>query len=262
MRILISTALVGTLLAACSISGGSSGEPVPTTVSRNTPAVSWGCTDDFCGISYTEGVLELADLPKDADLAYGAFEGAGSSSGEMLFAVERLALGPGYSSTVSVALIRDEFGGTGVLYGRDFLSELPAGDTGYSGDYVGLVTNAANDNVIYVINGDASLSFDFGISSVLGAVGNRTVLGPSGDAAIGVTAGDVLMIGTVNSQGLFSGVTEGGDISAMSVTDAQDGTFDGLIAGPDGFWVVGGLDFVHSRTGDDYLETGAFYLED
>jgi hypothetical protein len=218
--------------------------------------------DDFCGISYDDVNLVIHDLPKDPDLAYGAFEGAGSSSGEMLFATDRLALGPGYGSTVSVALIRDDMGGTGVLYGRGGLSELPAGDTSYSGDYVGLVTNAANDNVIYIINGDASFTFEFGISSVLGGVGNRTVLGPSGDAAIGVTSGDVLMIGTVNAQGLFSGVTEGGDITAFSVTDAQDGTFDGLIAGPDGFWVVGGLDFVHSRTGDDYLETGAFYLED
>ncbi|WP_333712373.1 hypothetical protein [Yoonia sp.] len=254
MRILISTALVGTLLAACSISGGSSGEPVPTTVSRNTPAVGWGCVGDFCGISYELGGANLANLPKNGNLDYGQFGGAGSSSGEMLFASETL------DSTV--ALIRDDMEGTGVIYSRLDRTVLPLGEVYYSGDYVGLVTNTGNGNVVFIINGAAALDVDFAGGDVYGGISGRTVLGPTGDAAIGVTSDDVVFWGPINSQGLFSGVTSGGDINALSVTDAQAGTFDGLIAGLTGDEVVGGLDFVHSRTGDDYLETGAFFLQD
>jgi hypothetical protein len=254
MRILISIGLAATLLAACGGSGGSSDEPVLTTVSRNTPAVGWGCVGDLCGIAYEPGGAVVADLPKNSDLDYGLFGGAGSSSGEILIVSE--------TPDSSVALIRDDMDGTGVLYSRLDQTVLPEGQVYYQGDYVGLVTNSSNGNVVYITNGAAALDVDFAGGDVYGAISSRTVLGPTGDTAIGVTSDDVFIWGPVNGQGLFSGVTSGGDINALSVTDAQAGTFDGLIAGLTGDEVVGGLDFVHSRTGDDYLETGAFFLQD
>ena len=267
---MIQRILVATVAMGCAACGGSG---------SNIPLVEVPVASDNVGITIEDAVYSerldtyfvvlsgfiatrLGDsiiLPRNPVFDFASFEVAEDGTGNALFIAET------ESARVNLTLLNDA--STGVGYSRLVASGIPeSGSAQFDGDYVALVQDSSDDDILLVVNADAMLEIDFGSGAVSGVVSNRVARSIEDNAVLdGVGRDDlVLTAGDLDPDGSFFGDVEGGnlDLSALSggeVTTTSTGSFSGLVAGPKGEEVVGAASIFHDAgAAGNFFEEGAF----
>ena len=137
------------------------------------------------------------------------------------------------------------------------------GSAVYTGDYAGFLRQDGipTNNVTNRIRGNMNLTADFGANSVSGAITNRTLHTiitntlDAGNATTDVTLGAA----PIDAAGAFTGATTGGILVNAATWTPPVGTYSGLISGPTGNAVVGGVSIAHFSPGlGAFTEIGGF----
>jgi hypothetical protein len=252
LRLKSSSALLGCLvLAAC---GGSTSVPFRTISERTVSNASLGFTVDRLSVAdqisfdpnpETETALTFV---RDTDRDLNGFEGYATADGSSIY----MRSGSGNSSVaviVSDQTVAEGYAGT--VIARNAPTDLPlSGTASYTGDYAALVTNEATGEHVTTITGDVALTAEFENFSVSGIIDDRQF-------ASGETLADLTLItsGVPFVDGVSTGFTSGGNASG---TEAVDGFFSALIAGPSAGEVVGSVRLNHETDDADLIEHGAF----
>jgi len=148
------------------------------------------------------------------------------------------------------------YGGTvdAAVYGRTAETALPGtGTASYSGEYASMLVNDADGDPFRLIYGQADLAADFGDGTISGVISNRADFSNPD-----ISFADVTLSEAALSNGRFSGGVSGGSGNGIIVTTASDGTYQGMIVGPNGEEVVGGVIIPHLYGPDEVTEYGAF----
>jgi len=148
-------------------------------------------------------------------------------------------------------------GGTidAAVYGRTAETALPGtGTASYSGEYASMLVRDSDGTPIRLIYGQADLAADFGDGTISGVISNRAEF-----ADPTATYDDVTLAEAELSGGTFSGEVSGGAGNSYLVTTVSPGTYKGMIAGPDGGEVVGGVIIPHVAEAANVTEYGAFF---
>ncbi|WP_159086942.1 hypothetical protein [Loktanella sp. Alg231-35] len=253
-------------LAACS----STDDSIETvTVSSETVAVGDVPVDvrfdaGTDSVIYSIGGSTIATLSRDATLDRGSFDGFQDDPSDD-YAFRSVSASGDSAITVGAA-----DGSPTILsatYERINDTAIPvSGATTFTGDYLGLITETGQTELLSVVTGDMSLTANFGTSMVSGSISNRVVGiiatgAPNGDAAT-----DLALEATgLDALGGFSGDASGSAITAGSgsLYTITSGRYTGLISGATADETVGGvvIDYTRSMgsTGPTGLvETGGF----
>ncbi|MEJ6401847.1 hypothetical protein [Yoonia sp. 2307UL14-13] len=159
------------------------------------------------------------------------------------------------SSTLEEFVSDDEFEPFFVQLTRDGETTVPtSGNVEYTGAYLGSrFVESTSDDVVFFqsarIFGDVSLTADFDdTSTISGVITNRT--GGGENAWQDMT----LDLAAIENGGFAGTISGGGRIGEST----SDGAYAGLLTGPDGGEVIGGLSILH-EAGD--TEAGIFVAE-
>jgi len=193
----------------------------------------------------TSSVVIRREPVYDGDEFRGYYQG----TGEYVFYAPT-ASGEAYSALA----IRS--GGTigAAVYGRTAQTAVPGtGTASYSGDYVSMLVRE-DGNPARLIFGRSDLTADFGAGTISGVISNRSDFSDPGTSYADVTLSEAGISG-----GRFSGTVTGGAGNSSYITTVSDGSYKGMMAGPNGEEVVGGVIIPHVYGGTDNLtEYGAF----
>ncbi len=261
-------------LAAC---GGSS-TPVETTRTApataainpmtptvtNTVAVNYDtATSMFAFTANTVAATELAEEPGRNNGRLLSFADPGAD--EYAFA---------YQSGNSIAAVMATQGnigqpsGTGayggLTYRRTGAATVPlTGSATYTGDYAGYLRRdltGPNDDILYRVNGDVSLTAGFASNLVNGTITNREMRNRINNTIVAaVPVADVtLQNANLDNNLAFSGNATGGEVTVAGWT-ASPGIYSGVIAGPDGAnETVGAVAINHLNGAIAHTEIGIF----
>ncbi|MFT6450711.1 MAG: hypothetical protein ACJA06_000191 [Halocynthiibacter sp.] len=158
---------------------------------------------------------------------------------------------------------------TGLAIARTAPTTLPtSGSTTYLGRYAGIFQQDYDDPstldfIVGVLNGDVTINANFKDNTVLGTITNRE-LRSSVDNSLAplVFPVDLAMaISPLYSDGSFSGITSGGQLTNTSPT--VSGEYQGLISGAEAQEAIGGLRIVHQTDPgvSRNIEVGVFLAE-
>ncbi|MEP5153454.1 hypothetical protein [Planktotalea sp.] len=141
-------------------------------------------------------------------------------------------------------------------YARTGETDMPLkGDAQFIGDYAGFTSTRR-------INGNAQIDVDFENAKVSGRITNRVFRQRADNVADVVNPLSTILLEETDltDAGGFSGVTAGGQIvNGQILWNPATGTFEGLIAGPDGQEAVGTVTLTHrAPSGVTFEETGGF----
>lgn len=148
----------------------------------------------------------------------------------------------------------------GAEFGRSANSEIPTtGTATFTGNYVGLWVNDADGSASFVFDGDVDMTANFGASTVTGTISDRDVYAANTGALNAGSLNDLVLSGTINGTGGFSGTATGGEASGVGTTTTSNGIIAGLFGGTNGSQVAGGLTIDHDAGGGfTFTEVGAF----
>lgn len=263
MRRAIFSVLPLATLAAC---GGSGATPV-TFVEVLAASDTFGDSDvnvELTPSGETITVVKMGPLALGTDTApdIGTFKTAFDSSGDYTIAF----VSQSDSSVVGGAVYRDGATEThGVFYDRTAPTQLPTtGSATFEGDYVGMLISAASQGSVFALGfqGDAALDVDFGDGTVEGNITNRELITLStGTVVVDTSVEDMILAPTsLTAEGSFLGDVSGGaySVGVNTSTVSAASTYQGLVAGADADELVGGVSAIHTITGDQALEVGAF----
>lgn len=124
------------------------------------------------------------------------------------------------------------------------------GSATYSGSYGAIVVNGIRDMSPKTVSGKATLQVDFKDQNVSGAITDRIYDGvtPSQDVTLNTSS---------MSGGAFTGTTTGGDLNTSGLT-AANGSYTGLLVGPNGEEAIGAVTIIHSNGSSTFTEQGGF----
>ncbi|SFR31910.1 hypothetical protein SAMN04488005_0207 [Yoonia tamlensis] len=129
---------------------------------------------------------------------------------------------------------------------------IPAtGSAAYSGTYGAIVVDGSRDLSPETVSGTATLTVNFAYDSVTGMITNRVFDGTT-------AADDVTLNLTDLVDGAFVGSTSGGALNSGGLV-AADGTYTGLIVGPNGEAIVGAVTISHAGP-NTFTEQGGMVL--
>lgn len=262
MRPLISSALVCTLLGACSSGSGGGGSDTVTSPSDkilfgdDAPTV----TRDAANDTYTVTVDGAAPIVFEGAPAFdrGAFDHAQRQSGGGYTSTATLGGGqvalffPDSTMPTAASVIVEQAEGTTV----------PAvGAAIFRGDYAGGVF--IDEALLADTSGDAQINVDFESDTVSGRITNRTV--NSFDETLTNAEDIVLEEASISESGIIApdgGVAMAGVLVLEEdrFIQSKDGEYTGLISGVAGAHALGGIEIEYAREngGAIALEFGAF----
>ncbi len=162
--------------------------------------------------------------------------------------------------------------GAAVGYGGTSFENLTStslpqnGRVTYRGTYAGFLRNETvpNSDISSLITGDATLAANYTDNAIDGTISNRQSRSPATNRVVTERplSDLILEAGTIDGAGAFSGMTSGGEIDVENWAPAS-GTYSGVITGPNGQELVGGVTVVHrSPFSVPFSEIGGFIAED
>lgn len=248
-------------LAAC---GGSSGDPVvldPASFLVGTTPTSY---DPASAAIVLNGGM-IVD-PRDTTLATNGDATLYASAAP----VHRSAVAENddvYAAVISTDGLAAEIdAGT---YGRNGVTEMPAGSATFSGDYAAVTIRDNGVPAKYIsslLTGDAALTVAFDDGTLTGSVTNREVLTSSGGDFVGYGAEDIMIVdGMIAEDGTFTATTTGGAFTSpipIENWSANTGDAEGVFGGANGEAAAGVVRFGHVLEGSSILreELGAFVV--
>lgn len=137
-------------------------------------------------------------------------------------------------------------------------SSVPTtGSVTYTGSYAAIVVTGVRDMSPETVSGAVTLNVDFDTifndPTVSGVITDRIYAGS-------IVADDVILVSTDLLSGAFAGTTTGGNLNSDGLS-AANGTFNGLIVGPNSEEAIGSVTIVHDGT-TTYTEHGGFILSE
>ena len=230
---------------------------VPTTESLGNIPTTFVATYDAVGDTMTldDGTTAIV-LPRQAIYDGTTFKGYFLSNISPNYAIYAVTpSGDGYA----LLAVRPGSSIAGTEFARLGDTELPGGGVvNYSGEYSAFVVADSSGLAGLLLFGDADLAADFNAGTMSGVISNRV------DFTNGrLTYADLTLEASIISGGAFSGTTTGGAASGTYTSTTSAGEYSGLIVGPDGGEVVGGVVVGHIITGTTgpYTEYGAFVAD-
>jgi len=139
------------------------------------------------------------------------------------------------------------------------------------GEYAGVISEQNSINAFHdvdnFVEGEAAIEFNFGNNTMSGEIFNRRVLDESGrifNNSPG-TRTVTLQQTAINADGSFGGSTSGGSVISSNFANetSPQGSFSGLLTGPNANETVGSVSIVHENTSGvfsgDAAEVGVFH---
>lgn len=267
MTILKSGAMIlGVFCAGC---GGGAGlerlvaAPPGGSFGPNALAVTKNATTGLFDFSVDGTSLSLAPLATHNHGAFAHYQSNGSA--QRAYAVQT------DNALVGVAASDGANGFQGLNFQNLATTTLPANGTAtYSGDYVGFWVKDGtllDANTVFLVNGTVGIDANFTDDQISGSITNRQARGKVSNAPENqVALADITLItASIDVTGAFTGNASGGQIEGGGWQNLS-GTHTGVIAGPFGGEVVGGVTISYQTTGTidpnvTYTEIGGFITD-
>lgn len=255
---LIVLAAVMMPVAGCMGSSGGSDDSVPVQQTAGAATIAIG-TSETRSYAFDSDTSEITVTREDGDHTYVEFSGVtvpGAFTNYQSFSTRATML-HGQTSTEAGEVFVDVHG---VHLARNGETTLPvSGAASYTGSYAGQLAQPGNNAAYNLpIIGSAELSADFGGGTVTGQVTDRQFANhPNATfAPIELELGQL-------SDGSFSGTTTGGQytLNGSTAYTADAGTYGGMIVGANGEEAIGQVMIDHRIASIDWVETGAFIVE-
>ena len=221
---------------------------------------------------YRLGTAEISSIAADSLFDIGTFEGHANDAQTIFGFAHRTP-----DSLVGMHAVPGFFGGAGAFFSRTSQTDLPTSGTAmYTGDYAGVLRLVENGllgtSTAGLVSGDVDLTADFGANAISGTITNRVRRRTDSNvASLLHFASDITIDpSTINPDGSFDLNLSGGAIgpigSPAKLKTASAHLGKGLISGPTGNEVVGGISLTHKNTTvgfapttNEFKETGVFF---
>lgn len=270
------TAFVGSLaiLGACSSPTNETALPgAPKTVSITQPHAATEVSVSYAQLATPMVQIEGSDVGVDENVwlrngllrFYHSDNSAGNPDYDFLAVTEQ-----GEYSTYLVLSNRvpEDNSVGGAYVARFSQTDIPTtGEATLSGRYGGFLkyeSSGGFDNGVYVvITGRTRLDIDFEDASFTGEIFDRDLKNYNSSASINTFPNvQNLMIvnGSFDEDGVLVAQTTGGDLGSVFNYVANDGSVDGVLAGPNANQAVGIVDVPHTNGTSDFRETGGFLV--
>ncbi|MEL6682723.1 MAG: hypothetical protein AAFQ09_08760 [Pseudomonadota bacterium] len=149
----------------------------------------------------------------DPDLDLGTFDGATDGIDHMVLSSRTEDSVATVLKLTSFTATRDPRSAAGALVERTTPVEVPvSGTTTLTGDYVGFITDGGSFQTLAIrVQGNASVTFDFGDNRAQGGITDRVRLGALNTANLGALEDVTFLLSDEgNDRGIFQGDTTGG----------------------------------------------------
>ncbi len=255
--------------AACAVSlaacGGTTATtvdlaPVSQSVGPDTMVLTFASNGDVNELSANGIPLILLTLANDSGASHGNISAIKSPADTIFASGARID-----DTFLWVSATHGDTAPHGsAVYARIVPTSMPTtGSAAYTGDYTGFLrqNGTPTNDVTNRIRGSMHLTADFAANSVSGAITNRlltTIITNTPDVG-NLTTNVTLGAAPIDATGAFTGATTGGILVNAATWTPPVGTYSGLISGPTGNAVVGGVSIAHFSPGlGAFTEIGGF----